>query len=182
MELIDLQMFKRNLQERILDEIKHLSYSELNSIINVMPMPNQENSIFFWNYSFSTEYFKKTALLEKSKTEDNEEKIRRIEYQLYLIYLINTNRSLKLSFKEFIYYSRLLLLVFGDKSDESQPHCFDVLQSLYELLFNTLTKKRNELLKNELIEYEVLKSVEDLTTLRINETKERIINFTKREN
>ena len=175
--MINLEEYVKNIEKQLNDIIKNSTYSELTKYINMLPEEYaNEDSLFYWGFSYLNEYYKIIGKLDGINTPEIED----LKYKIYILYLKENYSKTVFTFDEFITFSKLIKVAFSDynpnrirKSDKElyqsgdkkiddevnniannvlhspHPHAYEITKFKLKILLNVLNTKSSTLLDEE---------------------------------
>lgn len=175
--MINLEEFVKNCEKQLNDIIKNSTYPELIKYINMLPEEYaNEDSLFYWGFSYLNEYYKIIGKLDGINTPEIED----LKYKIYILYLKENYNKTVFTFDEFITFSKIINVAFSDynpnktrKSDKElyqsgdekidyevnsiandvlhspHPHAYEITKFKLKTLLNVLNTKSSTLLSEE---------------------------------
>lgn len=175
--MVNLEEFVKNCEKQLNDIIKNSTYSELTKYINMLPEEYaNEDSLFYWGFSYLNEYYKIIGKLDGINTPEIED----LKYKIYILYLKENYNKTVFTFDEFITFSKIINVAFSDynpnktrKSDKElyqsgdekidyevnsiandvlhspHPHAYEITKFKLKTLLNVLNTKSSTLLDEE---------------------------------
>lgn len=175
--MVNLEEFVKNCEKQLNDIIKNSTYSELTKYINMLPEEYaNEDSLFYWGFSYLNEYYKIIGKLDGINTPEIED----LKYKIYILYLKENYNKTVFTFDEFITFSKIINVAFSDynpnktrKSDKElyqsgdekidyevnsiandvlhspHPHAYEITKFKLKTLLNVLNTKSSTLLSEE---------------------------------
>ena len=200
--VIGIEEFKEDLEERIDDIIKDSTYSQLSNYIQMLPRPYaSEEDLYYWGFSYLNEYYKIMGKLDDL----HGEKVEILKHKIYILYLKEKFEDITFTYEEFVTFSKLLNTTFtdynpnkkrndkafdcGDKEINNiinfiryvhqhteHPHAYEMSKFKVDILRSILIKKKNSIMKKEIesidLESEELNNI--LSEDRIKQLKRKL--------
>lgn len=201
--MINLEEFVKNIEKQLNDVIKNSTYPELTKYIEMLPKEHEnEDSLFYWGFSYLNEYYKIIGKLDKLNTPEIED----LKNKMYILYLKENYNKTVFTFDEFITFSKLINIAFYDynpnkirRRDKEQyqsgdeeidykinkiasnvlhsphPHAYEITKFKLKTLLNILNAKSRALLNEEFnkIDLDDTLLTESLSESRIKELKKK---------